>query len=194
MGRCKSLGSLKSFLSNVVHLSGASILCFSHPELPWGSSYGVAAVWWVVDHKYFSSSWVPLGFTSWHWRAVTTADCDIFVYWYGEKYFISQKIDLALGGKRARERPEQRWQHFILGTWSWLIMDPTFLSSSWLLPTSWLLSACLHPRPDPAFLEFKSAALLALGAPYCLILGFAYLHTFNKCCIWTAFLPCLIRQ
>ena len=32
MGRCKSLGSLKSFLSYSSKLSGASILCVSHPE------------------------------------------------------------------------------------------------------------------------------------------------------------------
>ena len=32
MGRCKSLGSLQSLLSNASQLSGASILCFSHPE------------------------------------------------------------------------------------------------------------------------------------------------------------------
>ena len=279
MGRCKSLGLLKSFLSYVPHLSGASILCFPHPELPWVSLYEVAAVWWVVDHKYFSPSWVPLGLTSWHWKAVTTADCDIFVYWYGGKYFISQKIDLDLGGKRARERLEWWWQHFILGTpwtaacqaslsitnswgllklmsfesvmtsnhlilccplllsssifpsirvfsnesaltirwpkywsfsfnispfnehsglilepsWSWFIMYPTFLSSSWFPPPSWLLSACLYPPPDLAFLEFKSAALFALGANfYCLTLGFAYLHTFNKCCIWTTTLPYLM--
>ena len=34
MGRFKSLGS---FLSYAAQLSGASTLCFSHPELPWGS-------------------------------------------------------------------------------------------------------------------------------------------------------------
>ena len=32
MGRCKSLGSLKSFLSYASKLSGARILCVSHPE------------------------------------------------------------------------------------------------------------------------------------------------------------------
>ena len=32
MGRCKSPGSLKPFLSYVSQLSGFSILCFSHPE------------------------------------------------------------------------------------------------------------------------------------------------------------------
>ena len=35
MGRCKSLGSLKSFLSYESQLSGTSILWFSHHELPW---------------------------------------------------------------------------------------------------------------------------------------------------------------
>ena len=32
MARCKSLSSWKSFLSHPSQLSGASILCFSHPE------------------------------------------------------------------------------------------------------------------------------------------------------------------
>ena len=32
MGRCKSLGSLKSFLSYASQLSGDSILCFPHLE------------------------------------------------------------------------------------------------------------------------------------------------------------------
>ena len=35
-GRCKNLGLLKSVLSYAPHLSGARILCFSHPELPLG--------------------------------------------------------------------------------------------------------------------------------------------------------------
>ena len=37
MGRCRSVGLLKSFLSYALQLSRSSILCFSHPELPWGS-------------------------------------------------------------------------------------------------------------------------------------------------------------
>ena len=36
MGRCKSLGSLKSFLSYASQLSWAQYI-FSHPELSWGS-------------------------------------------------------------------------------------------------------------------------------------------------------------
>ena len=32
IGRCKSLGSLKSFLSYASKLSGANLLCVSHPE------------------------------------------------------------------------------------------------------------------------------------------------------------------
>ena len=37
MGRLKSLGSLKSFLSYACQLSGAGILYFSNPEFPLGS-------------------------------------------------------------------------------------------------------------------------------------------------------------
>ena len=174
------------------------IIPFTWTSLIWGQCIvfhilsSLGATGWVVIHTYFSPSSVPLGFTSWHWRAVTTADCDILVYWYGRNILFLKKVALALGGKRARKRPEQ-WWHFFLGTWRWLIMDPTFLSSS-CLPPSWLLSACLHPPLDPAFLEFKSAALHASEPLYSLTLGFAYLHTFNKCCIWTVNLPYLIRQ
>ena len=37
MGRCRSVGLLKSFVSYPLQLSRASSVCFSHPELPWGS-------------------------------------------------------------------------------------------------------------------------------------------------------------
>ena len=60
-------------------------------ELPWGSLKGVAAVWYLLDCRYFSPSWVSLGFTSSHWRAAVADNCDILVYWYGSKYFISQE-------------------------------------------------------------------------------------------------------
>ena len=92
MGRCRSVGSLKSFLPYALQLSRANILCFSHPELPWGSPWGVAVVWWLLDHRYSSLSWVPLGFSSAHWRATMADDCDILAYWYGRKYSISHLV------------------------------------------------------------------------------------------------------
>ena len=50
----------------------ASILCFLHPEVSWGSPQGVAG------HRY--SFRVPLGLTSSHWRALIADDCDSLVY------------------------------------------------------------------------------------------------------------------
>ena len=63
MGRCKSLDSLKSFLSYVLQLPWVRILCFSHPEPPWGSWQGGVEPWWLLDSRYSSPSWVPLGLT-----------------------------------------------------------------------------------------------------------------------------------
>ena len=57
MGRCKSLDSLKSFLSSVSQLPWVSILCFSQ---------GVVEPWWLLDSRY-SPSWVRLGLTSSYW-------------------------------------------------------------------------------------------------------------------------------
>ena len=65
MGRCKSLGSLKSFLWYVRHLSGASI--------------------W---HFHILSSLTAHQFTI--LVAETAIDYDILVYWYGGKYSTSQ--------------------------------------------------------------------------------------------------------
>ena len=65
MGRCKSLGSLKSFLWYVRHLSGASI--------------------W---HFHILSSLMAHQFTT--LMAETATDYDILVYWYGGKYSTSQ--------------------------------------------------------------------------------------------------------
>ena len=39
----------------------------------------MAAVWWLLDHKYSSPSWVPLGLTSSYWRVAITDNCDIRV-------------------------------------------------------------------------------------------------------------------
>ena len=91
MGRCKSLGSLRSFLGHAPQLSWASIpWFFLHPDLPWGSPWGVAAAGGLLDGRYSSPSWVPLELPSSPWTTEIADDCDILVYWYGRKYFISQ--------------------------------------------------------------------------------------------------------
>ena len=80
MGRCKSLGSLKLFLSYASQLHGASILCFSHPEFlrahcrEWLQPNG---------HRYSSPPWVPLRLRNSHCL-------------HGRKYFISQANYLTL--------------------------------------------------------------------------------------------------
>ena len=60
MRRCKSLGSLKSFLWHASQPSGASIL--THPEFPQGSP---AAVWWLLDGRYSFQPWVSLARLTW---------------------------------------------------------------------------------------------------------------------------------
>ena len=47
-----SQGSLKAFLWYAPRQCGAGILCFSHPELPWGTMWAVAAVWWLPAGRY----------------------------------------------------------------------------------------------------------------------------------------------
>ena len=64
--------------------SGSSVLCFSHPGLLWGAPQGVAA------GSQGSSSRVPLGAQSSHWRAAIPDGGDILVYRYGRKYSIPQ--------------------------------------------------------------------------------------------------------
>ena len=56
VGKCKSLGSLKSSLSYVYQLSWAGSSVFLHPELPCRSPAGCQI-----------TSRVPLGLTSSHW-------------------------------------------------------------------------------------------------------------------------------
>ena len=64
MGRCKSLGSLKSFLSYASLLSEATILTFSFPR-PSSSRLTLGSGWWLLNSRYFSS-WVPSGLRSSH--------------------------------------------------------------------------------------------------------------------------------
>ena len=75
VGRGKSLGSLKSFLSRASQQGGASFLYFTHSEVPWGCSLMTGNL------RYSSPSWVPLGLRSSHLRAATADACDLLVYW-----------------------------------------------------------------------------------------------------------------
>ena len=84
VGRGKSLGSLKSFLSRASQQGRASFLCFTYSEVPWGCSL------MVRNLRYSSPSWVPLGLRSSHLRAATTDDCYRLVYWQGRKFSFSQ--------------------------------------------------------------------------------------------------------
>ena len=104
-----------------MHLNyGASILCFSHPELTWGSLYGVtAAVRWLQIA--FSPSWVPLGLTSSHWRAAVPDDCDILFYWHGREYSISQPQCCV------------SWGYFLPG-WIWGIDFFWLKNGVWTIP------------------------------------------------------------
>ena len=63
-----------------MHLSylGPVSYAFSQCSPQW-----VAAAQELPDRRYCFPSWFP-------WRAGTTDDCDILVYWYGRKYSISQ--------------------------------------------------------------------------------------------------------
>ena len=88
MGRCKSLGSLKSFLWYALELSGASILCFHILSFlgalcrEWLQSVGC----WMAGIL-FSPEFPPgsLALVAGLQSLVTVAS---FVYWYGRKYSI----------------------------------------------------------------------------------------------------------
>ena len=84
MGRCKSLGSLTSFLSYASQLSGPISCIFLHPELLC-SPEGVAA---DVATRSLQLPGCPQGSEIHIWRAEITDDPDILVYWYGRKYSI----------------------------------------------------------------------------------------------------------
>ena len=76
MGRCKSLGPLKSFLSYAPQLAGASVLWFHilgllSSELTTESGCWLAGI--------LLPSWVPWGLTGWHKKAAVGNDCDILV-------------------------------------------------------------------------------------------------------------------
>ena len=84
MGRCKSLGSLTSFLSYASQLSGPASCIFLHPERLC-SPEGVAA---AVATRSLQLPGCPQGSEIHIWRAEITDDPEILVYWYGRKYSI----------------------------------------------------------------------------------------------------------
>ena len=67
MGRCKSLGSLKSFLWYAPQLSRASILCFLIPSLLRVHCWGGCRSWLLDGGHSLFPSWVPL------WLAIGAA-------------------------------------------------------------------------------------------------------------------------
>ena len=73
--KCKSLGSLKSFLSYASQLSGVSFLSFSHPpQAQQDSPWGVADGCWITD---IDLPGCPLGSEIHIWRPGIADDSDI---------------------------------------------------------------------------------------------------------------------
>ena len=96
MGRCKSLGSLKSFLWYASRLYGASILCFQIL-----SFLKLHLHWWpcsddclMMDTPCFHPEFSPGSL----WGGVAVTDgCDILGFWYGRQCFISHNSSHVLG-------------------------------------------------------------------------------------------------
>ena len=84
--KCKSVGSLKSCLSNASQLSRASFLSFSHPHKL--SKAHPGSGWWLLHSRYWSS-WVPSVLRNSHLEAWNPWWFWHPVYWYGRKYSIS---------------------------------------------------------------------------------------------------------
>ena len=58
---------------------------FSCPKFPQGS-WGVAAVWWLLDDIYSFLPEFPQGSLAWPpLVAAIACDCDVLVFWYGRK-------------------------------------------------------------------------------------------------------------
>ena len=105
MGRCKSLGSLNSFLSYASRLSEANCLCFhllSSSGLPVASGCSLIP---AISHRCSFPSWVL-------WRAGITDDCDVLVYWHNRKYSIFQSFPLVRNSTDIWETfHDQFWCH-----------------------------------------------------------------------------------
>ena len=80
MGRCESLAQRNhSFHKHFSCLGPVSCVFTSWASFPQGSPQGVAVVWWLLDNRYCSPSWVPLGLTGLYWRTAILGNCDIFL-------------------------------------------------------------------------------------------------------------------
>ena len=104
MGRCKSLGSLKWFLSYASQLSEASCLCLhllSSSGLPVASGCSLIP---AISLRCSFPSWVL-------WRAGIADDCDI-LYWHNRKYSIFQSFPLVRNSTDIWETfRDQFWSH-----------------------------------------------------------------------------------
>ena len=129
--RCKSLGSLKSFLLYASQLSGASILCFTHPELPWAHcrEMPVAARSQVFFWSVFRAQELTLedcnSWSLWHY--------DILLYWYDRKYSIShgaqkaaeEKGRIASQGELSQMEQREHWDSLVCADhWDSLVVCP----------------------------------------------------------------------
>ena len=84
MGRCKSLGSLKSLLFIYISAIWGQYPAVFHILSSSGLSVGSGSSLMAAgSHRHSSTSWVS-------WRAGIADGCDILVYWYDRKYSISQ--------------------------------------------------------------------------------------------------------
>ena len=94
IGRCKSLGSLKSFLWYAPQLSQHPV--FSHPKFPQGSPYRVAAVCWLIDERYsvsFPSSLRARQLTlGGGCMAAILMTIISFIYWYALSLALSAHV------------------------------------------------------------------------------------------------------
>ena len=148
MGRCKSLGSLKSFLWYAPQLPGASVLCFHILSLLGalrGNGCSLMAAKWQASF----SSWDPSGFTSsptplWWLQLLMTVTS--FVYWYGGKYSISK----------------------FLGDFNWHWLPPLLEERMKWNRSSHLLSPILSVYTFSSVCELgqKEASVMIRGKPY----------------------------
>ena len=76
MGRCKSLGSLKSFLWYAPQLSGASILCFHFLSFLRAHHREWLQSCQLLDGRYSFQPWVSSGLTGSSWRVAVVDECD----------------------------------------------------------------------------------------------------------------------
>ena len=86
MGRCKSLGSLNSFLSHASQLSGANLIsyssCFLHFPMSSAITVGSDSIHWIS----------VLGALTQIWRTEINDDCDISCLLIWQEIFLFHSI------------------------------------------------------------------------------------------------------